>query len=389
MAGIYVHIPFCKSRCAYCDFFSTTRAGDAENYVRALSREVVRRRGEALSEGRACSAPVATIYFGGGTPSMLTPRQLDAILEAIGQNYTIAPDAEVTLEMNPDDVGRWPDVAALGVNRVSLGIQTFDDGLLTLIRRRHDARTAVEAVKSLQRQGIGNISIDLIYGLPGQTLELWRHDLDTAFALGIQHISAYALSFEPGTLLSRWRSEGRVSEAPDELSVEMFAMLCDRARQAGFQHYEISNFARPGCASRHNSSYWAGTPYLGFGPAAHSFDGLRTRRANVPDLDEYLRCWSSDDQQAIDEDARPQAATLEVLSDDELYEETVMCGLRTARGIDLSDIERRFGAERLRMLLATAERHIRTGRLRHSGNVLCINEKSLMVSDDIMSDFML
>ena len=389
MAGIYVHIPFCKSRCVYCDFFSTTREGDVENYVSALTHEIEQRRHDVLSQGTACKATVATIYFGGGTPSMLTPGQLHDILEAIRRNYAVDRDAEVTLEMNPDDVDRWDDVPHLGVNRVSLGIQTFDDRLLTLIRRRHDAPTAVEAVKNLQRQGIGNISIDLIYGLPGQTIELWQRDLDTAFALGIQHISAYALSFEPGTTLSRWRSQGRVSEAPDELSVEMFAMLCDKARQAEFQHYEISNFARPGYASRHNSSYWAGGPYLGFGPAAHSFDGLRTRRANIPDLDEYLRCWTTADPLACAGNIKVHAASLEILSDDELYEEAVMCGLRTARGINLDDIERRFGDERLSVLLATAESHIRAGRLMLSDNRLRINEKSLMTSDDIMSDFML
>ncbi len=389
MAGIYVHIPFCKSRCVYCDFFSTTRAGDVERYVRALVREAEVRRGEALSQGKACAAPVSTIYFGGGTPSLMTPQQLDFILDALHRNYCVAPDAEVTLEMNPDDVAGWGSVAAAGVNRVSLGIQTLDDGVLSLIRRRHDAQTAVSAVRLLQQAGIRNISIDLIYGLPGQTMELWQRDLEMAFALGIQHLSAYALSFEPGTALTRWLQQGRVREAPDELSAEMYQVLCDKARQAGFCHYEISNFALPGFASRHNSSYWAGTPYIGLGPAAHSFDGLRTRRANKSDLDEYLRCWSSTEVLMHEENLRPEAATVEVLSDDELYEEAVMCGLRTARGIDLADIARRFGDERLRLLRATAEPHLRARRLEINGNAMRINEKSLIVSDDIMSDFML
>ncbi len=389
MAGIYIHIPFCKSRCAYCDFFSTTRSGEVDRYVRALVREAEIRRDERLGNATACSMPVTTVYFGGGTPSLMTPRQVQYILDALCRNYCVAPDAEVTLEMNPDDVARWGRVAETAVNRVSLGIQTFDDGVLRLIRRRHDAQTAVSAVGLLQQTGIRNISIDLIYGLPGQTMELWQRDLDMAFSLGIQHLSAYALSYEPGTALTRWLQQGRVQEATDELSAEMYRVLCDRARQAGFRHYEISNFALPGFASRHNSSYWARTPYLGFGPAAHSFDGLRKRRANKPDLDEYLRCWSSTDAHASADKLGLKAATEEILSDDELYEETIMCGLRTARGIDLEDIARRFGVERLRLLRATAEPHLQARRLELDGNALRINEKSLMVSDDIMSDFML
>ena len=400
--GIYVHVPFCRSRCAYCDFFSTIREEMAASYVEALCREITARRHE-LSH-----AHVRTIYFGGGTPSLLSPALLRQVLETIYEHYDVDADAEVTLEMNPDD---WPftvspckgedvsaarddsDLTALlhqgtagkgRFNRVSLGIQSFDDALLRLVRRRHDAATAIQVVRALQHEGIDNISIDLIYGLPGQTMAQWEHDLDTAFSLGVQHLSAYALSYESGTLLTRWRDEGLVREVTDEQSVKMYERLCQRAREAGFEHYEISNFARPGFHSRHNSSYWQGLPYLGFGPGAHSYDGLRTRRANRPTLDDYLR--------------GPIPYDLEVLTDDELYDEAIMCGLRTSRGIALHDIEHRFGPERLLFLKRMAEPHLAAGRLilehaspsasSSSATHLRLAESAIMISDDIMSDLM-
>lgn len=400
--GIYVHVPFCRSRCAYCDFFSTIREEMAASYVEALCREITTRRHELPH------AHVRTIYFGGGTPSLLSPALLRQVLETIYEHYDVDADAEVTLEMNPDD---WPftvspckgeevsaarddsDLTALlhqgtagkgRFNRVSLGIQSFDDALLRLVRRRHDAATAIQVVRALQHEGIDNISIDLIYGLPGQTMAQWEHDLDTTFSLGVQHLSAYALSYESGTLLTRWRDEGLVREVTDEQSVKMYEHLCQRAREAGFEHYEISNFARPGFHSRHNSSYWTGAPYLGFGPGAHSYDGLRTRRANRPSLDDYLR--------------GPIPYDLEVLTDDELYDEAIMCGLRTSRGIALHDIEHRFGPDRLLDLMHMAEPHLAAGRLildcaspstsSSSATHLRLAESAIMISDDIMSDLM-
>lgn len=374
----------------------------AASYVEALCREITARRHELPH------AHVRTIYFGGGTPSLLSPALLRQVLETIYEHYDVDAEAEVTLEMNPDD---WPftvspckgedvsaarddsDLTALlhkgtagkgRFNRVSLGIQSFDDALLRLVRRRHDAATAIQVVRALQHEGIDNISIDLIYGLPGQTMAQWEHDLDTTFSLGVQHLSAYALSYESGTLLTRWRDEGLVREVTDEQSVKMYERLCQRAREAGFEHYEISNFARPGFHSRHNSSYWTGAPYLGFGPGAHSYDGLRTRRANRPTLDKYIR--------------GPIPYDLEVLTDDELYDEAIMCGLRTSRGIALHDIEHRFGPDRLLDLMHMAEPHLAAGRLildcaspsasSSSATHLRLAESAIMISDDIMSDLM-
>ena len=388
MQGLYLHIPFCRSRCAYCDFFSTTREAEMEHYVHALCREIKARCNEQPF------ARVHTIYIGGGTPSLLPPTLLRQILDCIYAYYDVDANAEVTMEMNPDDpvqLGLLPEL-----NRVSLGIQTFDDTLLRLIRRRHDSATAIRAVEALQAAGIRNISIDLIYGLPGQTLAQWEHDLDIAFTLGVQHLSAYALSYEDGTALTRWRDEGRIREASDELSVEMYQRLCQRAREAGFEHYEISNFALPGYRSRHNSSYWTGTPYLGFGPGAHSYDGLRTRRANLPSLDDYVTYYSS--PRGGQEGALPFSC--ETLTTTNLHNEAVMCGLRTREGIDLARFLARFGQSRLDALLTNAAPHLRAGRLildhfslphgggSGRGSSLRLAEHVLMVSDDIMSDLM-
>ena len=460
MAGIYIHVPFCASRCIYCDFYSTTQGPEQrEAYVRALCREIGNgqwtmdpshpHRGldprslpsrTANSQQPTANSPLgpkgrfferseseelvnsstrqlvnlSTIYFGGGTPSQLTPSQIRTILRAIASRFDIAPDAEVTIEMNPDDVTTFfahdADLihhdketdAFPHINRVSLGIQSFDDTTLRLLRRRHDAAKAVEAVQFLQELGIRNISIDLIYGLPGQTMSAWEHDLDSAFSLGVQHLSAYALSIEEGTPLWHMRNEGSVLETDDETSVAMYQRLCQRAKEAGFEHYEISNFALPGYHSRHNSSYWIGQPYYGFGPGAHSYDGRATRWANRPDLDAYISYWencplstANSQQPTANSPLGPKGrltlqelSSIEHLSDDDLYNEAVMCGLRTCQGIDLSPFESRFGAARTSYLQRMAAPHLASGALAITNGHLHLTQKSLMTSDDIMSDLM-
>lgn len=419
MAGIYVHIPFCRSRCIYCDFYSTTREVEIPRYVEALCHEIEGRRNE-LKDAR-----VRTIYIGGGTPSLLSMEQLQRILDCIATNYVVEAEAEVTVEMNPDD---WPlsisprgedslssgkkndnislaapsptrGTESVAVNRISLGIQSFDDGLLRFIRRRHDAQTAIRTVRRLQEAGISNISIDLIYGLPGQTMAQWEHDLDVALSLDIQHLSAYALSYEEGTQLARWRREGKVEETPEEMSVAMYERLCLRAEAAGFEHYEISNFALPGYRSRHNSSYWTGEPYLGFGPGAHSYDGERTRRANRPALDEYvvkLKDTSEGGNMQKNDNVLKKLSmfqsfnlsTFETLSDSDLYDEAVMCGLRTCQGVDVESIAARFGTMRSEYLLAAATPHLQAGRLVLADGCLRLTRQALMTSDDVMSDLM-
>ena len=270
--------------------------------------------------------------------------------------------------------------------------------MLRFLRRRHDAETAINAVGQLQEAGIHNISIDLIYGLPGQTMELWQRDLDIAFSLGIQHLSAYALSYEEGTALWHMRQQGSICETDEETMVNMYELLCQRAQAAGFDHYEISNFALPGFQSRHNSSYWTGTPYLGFGPGAHSYDGLSTRWSNHPDLDTYLAYWGSPTAPTVATPAgrvaggfpagSPSPRSIEHLTEAERYDEFVMCGLRTRQGIDLEALEARFGHQRHAYLLRMAAPHLNAGTLALSGHHLHLTQKSLMTSDDVMSDLM-
>ena len=262
MAGIYIHVPFCQSRCAYCDFYSTTLLSHREAYVDTLCRELEHRLPELKGE------PIKTIYFGGGTPSTLTIEELKKILETIfhlsSLNFQLE---EITLEANPDDLTEEyvKGLRTLPINRVSLGIQSFHDRTLRLVGRRHTAQEAIDAVRRLQQAGLTNISIDLIYGLPGETLDDWAYSLNQATALGVKHISAYHLTYEEGTRLWRMQEQGLVTPIDEEQSIRSFELLREKLLAAGYEHYEISNFALPGYHSRHNSSYWQGIIYIGIG----------------------------------------------------------------------------------------------------------------------------
>lgn len=370
VAGIYIHVPFCQGRCIYCDFYSTTEGEEWKSrYVDALLAELRMRRDELPL------ARVHSIYIGGGTPSQLPARALAAILNEVCRLFPVDSDAEVTVEANPDDVTpEW--LAALShtpVNRLSMGVQSFDDALLRLIRRRHTAQQAVCAVEQAARHGISNVSIDLIYGLPTQTMEQWQADVRQALALDVQHLSAYSLSYEEGTPLWRMLEQGRIEEADEELSLCMYEHLIDATRAAGFTHYEISNFCRPGRHSQHNSAYWHGVPYLGFGPGAHSYDGMRTRRWNLSDLKGYVQAAGS---------MPPHQS--EVLTDDELYEETVMTRLRTSEGLSLDLLTAAYRA----YCMAQAEPHLRAGRLEQAGSTIRLTRQGIFTSNDIISDLM-
>lgn len=370
VAGIYIHVPFCQGRCIYCDFYSTTEGEEWKSrYVDALLAELRMRRDELPL------ARVHSIYIGGGTPSQLSARALAAILNEVCRLFPVDSDAEVTVEANPDDVTpEW--LAALShtpVNRLSMGVQSFDDALLRLIRRRHTAQQAVCAVEQAARHGISNVSIDLIYGLPTQTMEQWQADVHQALALDVQHLSAYSLSYEEGTPLWRMLEQGRIEEADEELSLCMYEHLIDSTQAAGFTHYEISNFCRPGRHSQHNSAYWHGVPYLGFGPGAHSYDGMRTRRWNLSDLKGYVQAAGS---------MPPHQS--EVLTDDELYDETVMTRLRTSEGLSLDLLTAAYRA----YCMAQAEPHLRTGRLEQAGSTIRLTRQGIFTSNDIISDLM-
>ena len=370
MSGIYVHIPFCKSRCRYCDFFSTTQLERREDYAHAIIAEFNDRLHQ-LTE------PIRTIYFGGGTPSQMPLECLRMILECLvdgakrlqfsgrshgelqdasnhhpTQPYTTlhhttpsyitlhnptpypSPDEigdiELTLEANPGDI--TPEKARawreMGFNRLSIGIQSFDDDLLHLIGRRHTAQEALQAVATAQAVGFDNISIDLMYALPSQTMEQWQKDVQLALHLGIQHISTYGLIYEEGTALTKLLMDNRLQPVDEELEMRMYDYLVGQLTANGFLHYEVSNFALPGRHSRHNSSYWNDTPYLGLGAAAHSYDGLH-RQWNIADLDGYIR-------QALAHQLSPE---IEHLSDEDRHTERVMLGLRTSQGVAKADID--------------------------------------------------
>ena len=290
MSGLYLHIPFCKSRCIYCDFYSTT---SKENllpaFVKAVCKELEVRREEANNDRRAHYDFINTIYWGGGTPSCLPVKAIAQIFDTIQKHYQIAPDAEITLEANPDDIEPQfiTEIKELSINRFSLGVQTFNNNQLHFLGRRHTGENARKAVMTIAEAGFENISIDLIYSLPQQTLKDWEIDVNTALELPIKHLSAYSLMYEEGTRLTALRNRGIIEETEDELSVALFNSLIDRTTTAGFEHYEISNFALSGYRSRHNSSYWNNSPYIGIGPGAHSFDGKYSRRCNKENLMTY------------------------------------------------------------------------------------------------------
>ncbi len=379
--GLYVHVPFCASRCIYCDFYSTTLGADARrSFVRALCREIRLRRDEASGQR------IATVYFGGGTPSTLSDDGLKEILSSIRENYTVAEGAEVTLEANPDDVSaeraaRW---RAMGFNRVSLGVQSFQDDILALLRRRHTADEARQAVATLAAADFANLSIDLIYGLPGHDLALWRRDVAEALTLPVTHLSAYALTIEEGTPLATMRAKGWMKEVDDETSLAMYEHLMEATAAANFEHYEISNFARPGFRARHNGAYWRGIPYLGFGPGAHGFDGMASRRHNLPDVKAYTAALLAPTP------SLPPAET-EHLSMAERADERIFTALRTCDGLDLGRLAADFGADVRHTVWRAAAPHIAAGRLNHEpeGDVLRLSRQGLFVSDSVMSDLML
>ena len=373
MAGIYIHIPFCKRRCIYCDFFSTTQSEKKSAYVRALCRELEMRRDYVEGE------EIETIYLGGGTPSQLTEEELKAIFASIYHIYKVKEDAEITLEANPDDL--TPEYVAmlrqLPINRISMGIQTFQEEILKLLHRRHTATQAIEAFRRCREAGFQNISIDLMYGLPGETLETWKEDLRQAINLRPEHISAYHLIYEEDTALWKLREQHQVEEADEDLSVSLFETLIDRLKEAGYQHYEISNFCLSGMHSRHNSSYWTGKKYLGCGPSAHSFNGV-SRQWNVASLEGYIK--------GVEEgELDYEVEELDLYT---RYNDYVLTSIRTCWGMSLSKLRSEFGEELYRYCMRMAKPHEDQGVLENREGVLRLTRKGIFVSDGIMSDLM-
>lgn len=374
MAGIYIHVPFCKTRCIYCDFYTRTDMSPKYDYVLALCEEIKLRKNYIGDED------VKTVYFGGGTPSQLSESDFLRIFETLHHEFRIAPDAEITMEANPDDLSAHYLATLkekLPFNRLSIGIQSFDDEELKFLKRRHSADKAKEAVRMCQSLGYNNISIDLMYGLPNQTMQIWERNLEEAIALDVQHISSYHLIYEQGTRLYRLFKMGDVNPVDEDLSVDMFSRMIEKLTAAGFDHYEISNFARHGLYSKHNSSYWLGKKYLGLGPAAHSYDG-QNRSWNVASISKYI------------EGIRTENPNLEIeaLDENTKYNDFILTGMRTKWGVNLSELESLFGTKMKAFCLKNARKYLDQGFLTEKDNILKLTRQGIFISDGIMSDLM-
>lgn len=373
MAGIYIHIPFCKSRCIYCGFYSTTLLDLRKKYINAVCREMELRKNYIRE-------PFSTIYLGGGTPSLLDEAELTKLFLYINNVYDVDRNAEITMECNPDDI--TPEftnmLSRLPINRVSMGAQTFADSRLRILHRRHSSDEVKHAVKLLREAGIKNISIDLMFGFPDESLSQWKEDISAALALNVEHISAYSLMYEEDTPLWKMLDTGKVKEIDEELSLTMFKELVCQLTDAGYEHYEISNFARPGYRSRHNSSYWHQVPYIGLGAAAHSFD-LNSRQWNVADLKLYI--------EEINNGIIPMER--EELDNDTTFNDIITTALRTSDGIDLNAMETRLGKRYRNTLISAAGKHLEQGLLEIRHDRLRLTSEGIFISDMVMSDLMI
>ena len=377
MAGLYVHIPFCATRCSYCSFYSTTKLDLQDRYVDSLCREIALRK-EYLSsystDSKAANTIIRTIYIGGGTPSQLSCYSLEKLFHAIDTYLECSPE-EVTMEVNPDDITNdlAETISALHINRVSMGAQTFDDNRLKFLNRRHKSFQVERAIDILHEHGVGNISIDLMFGFPGQTCDSWKEDVRRAISLDIQHISAYSLMYEEGTRLYRMLKENMIKEIDEEVSLNMYNELINILCDAGYEHYEISNFAKKGYRAQHNSSYWHDIPYLGIGAAAHSYN-IKSRQWNVSDINKYI--------ESISHDTVP--FTFEPIDADTHYNDIVTTELRTSEGIDLSRLTDKY----VQYIVKQAARHVADKTVVINDGHLKLTREGLYISDMIMSDLM-
>lgn len=375
-AGIYIHVPFCRSRCSYCDFATGAYEGAlAERYVRALAREV---ESFGLVEGRA---EVDTIYFGGGTPSLLEPGQVARVLGAVRRRFEVDERAEVTLEMNPGTVtaGHLRRLREAGVNRASFGAQTFDDEELRRLGRTHTADETRRTFAALRESGFDNVSLDLIAGLPRQTLEAWAANLEEALALRPEHLSLYLLEVHEGTPLAEQIRAGRYAEPDPDLAAEMYRLMASRTRGAGYEQYEISNFCLAGRESRHNLKYWTGEPYFGFGCSAHSFDGMRRRWSNERDARAYV---------ALVEEKGGAVVTLDELDERGASAEALFLGLRLlGRGVDLAEHRERFRRDVRADYAEDLARFGEAGLVEIEGDVLRLTPEGALLSNEVFSAF--
>lgn len=370
MAGIYIHIPFCKQACHYCDFHFSTSLKNKESMLESLQKELALRKDELQTQ------EVETIYFGGGTPSILEVHQINTLIDYIYQNFTLATNVEITLEANPDDLDLLTiqKLAQSKVNRLSIGVQSFAQEDLKMMNRAHDHNEAINCLK-LARQYFDNISIDLIYGIPGMSNQRWLENIQTVIDLGINHISCYALTVEKRTALYKLIDKGVIPKVQEEVAHEHFKILIETLKKNGYIHYELSNFSKPGFYSRNNSGYWLGNNYIGIGPSAHSFNGSQ-RSWNIANNSLYIK--------ALAKGELPSEKEQLTLVD--CYNEYIMTGLRTIWGVDLQQIENRFGARFKTYFLKSSQKFIEQETIRRIGQVFTITDKGKFLSDGIASD---
>lgn len=373
MAGIYLHIPFCKQSCSYCDFHFSTSLKSKDDFLIALSREI-----ELQKNYLGDDALIETIYFGGGTPSLLSAEELDTIFSALFKTFSIAENVEITLEANPDDLNKnkLNELKSSPVNRLSIGIQSFFEDDLKLMNRAHNAEQAEICIRESLAEGFENITVDLIYGTPGLTDENWRKNLEKVFSFGIPHLSSYALTVEEKTPLESFIRKGKIKPVDEEQSARQFLILMEETAGNGLEQYEISNFSKPGFQSRHNSNYWTGEKYLGLGPSAHSFDG-NSRQWNVSNNFRYIK--------SISENEIPSEK--EVLTTEQKFNEYMMTGLRTSSGIDLEKVKTEFGKQALDSLLEKAKSYFDSGKIILKANHIILTNEGKLIADRISSDF--
>lgn len=374
MAGIYIHIPYCRKLCSYCDFYHVMSTGDSGDCLETMVMEMDLRKDYLRGEN------ISTIYIGGGTPSLLTVRETGGLLNSIMRLFHVESDCEITVEMNPDDIEAQylSEIRQLGINRLSIGIQSWRDADLKLLNRRHDSAKASRALKDAISAGFENVTIDLIYGIPGMTRKEWAENLDYSFSFDIKHLSAYHLTFEKGTMLWKMRERQAISEIDEDESAALFNTLIEKAENAGFIHYEISNFGKPGYFSRHNSNYWKQVNYLGIGPSAHSFNGY-SRQWNVSSVKEYIKSVNSGrtfyEREELDTRSR--------------FNEYIMTSLRTMWGIDLEYVEKAFDKESYDYLVNLSGKFKNYGLMKSEGHFLILTNQGKMISDNIISEFMM
>jgi len=374
MAGIYIHIPFCKKICSYCDFYRIILPEDYSLFIDALLTEAEIRKNYLEDE------IISTIYFGGGTPSVISVKDIGQILKRLSVLFKIDNNCEVTIELNPDDIdpAYLKALKKLNINRVSLGIQSWRDNDLLLLNRRHNAAQAEKALINTINAGFENITIDLIYGIPGMSSADWISNLDKTFTFDIKHFSAYHLTIEPGTVFGKMKEKGLLSEIDEEESANQFNILVEKAGKAGFIHYEISNFGKEGYFSRHNTSYWKQINYLGLGPSAHSFNNY-SRQWNIKNVSSYISSIRNN---------KPFYSG-EELSIKTRFNEYIMTSLRTMWGIDLDFVETTFEKEGYDYIINTAGKFKEYGLMKQENKNLILTNQGKMISDNIISEFMM